>query len=125
MTVVTQDALQSARCADLLKALSEPLRLRIVDLLRHGEMTVGDIAEALQSEVVTVSHHLGILKNAGFVEATRDGRYKVYRLREDMLQDSPSDEALQILNLGCCRIEIPSALNPPSAETPATKSPAE
>ena len=59
------DNFQSKECADRLKALSEPLRLRIVDILRHGEMTVGDIAEFLETELVTVSHHLKILKHAG------------------------------------------------------------
>src|SRR5262245_41818231 len=53
------DAFRSEECAELLKALSEPLRLRIVDVLRHGPLTVSDIAEFLEVELVTVSHHLG------------------------------------------------------------------
>lgn len=100
------DNFQSKTCADQLKALSEPLRLRIIDLLRHGEMTVGDIAEFLETELVTVSHHLKILKNAGLVEAERDGRFIVYRLRADLLQKVASSSK-EFLNLGCCRIEIP------------------
>ena len=100
------DNFQSKTCADQLKALSEPLRLRMVDLLRHGEMTVGDIAEFLEVEIVTVSHHLKILKNAGIVEAERDGRYIVYRLRTDLLQKARNTRR-EYLNLGCCRIEVP------------------
>lgn len=108
-TVITvdKDNFQSKECADRLKALSEPLRLRIVDVLRHGELTVGDIAELLEVELVTVSHHLKILKNAGLVEAQRDGRFIVYRLKSDLLQQA-SKNSKQFLNLGCCRIEVPN-----------------
>ena len=100
------DNFQSKACADQLKALSEPIRLRIVDILRHGEMTVGDIAEFLETELVTVSHHLKILKHAGLVQAERNGRFIVYRLRRDLLQKAEHNRR-QFLNLGCCRIEVP------------------
>ena len=104
---VDSDAFQSKSCADQLKALSEPIRLRIVDILRHGEMTVGDIAEFLETELVTVSHHLKILKHAGLVEVKREGRFMVYSLRTDLLQKA-SGNSRQYLNLGCCRIEVPA-----------------
>lgn len=103
---VTDDTFQAQTCADQMKALSEPLRLRIIDVLRHGEMTVGDIAEFLEAELVTVSHHLGILKQARLVAARREGRFMVYSLREDLLEQA-SGRAKQFLNLGCCRIEVP------------------
>ena len=103
---VDNDNFQSKSCADHLKALSEPLRLRIVDILRHGEMTVGDIAEFLEVEIVTVSHHLKILKNAHLVKVKREGRFMIYRLSPDLLQKA-SGSSKQYLNLGCCRIEVP------------------
>jgi DNA-binding transcriptional ArsR family regulator len=103
---VENDAFQSKSCADQLKALSEPIRLRIIDVLRHGEMTVGDIAEFLETELVTVSHHLKILKHADLVEVKREGRFMVYSLRSDLLQKA-SGRSRQYLNLGCCRIEVP------------------
>ena len=106
MIVLESDNFQSKTCANQLKALSEPLRLRIVDILRHGEMTVGDIAEFLETEIVTVSHHLKILKHAGLVEAERDGRFIIYRLRNDLLQKAVRSSK-EFLNLGCCRIEVP------------------
>ena len=106
MIDVENDNFQSRECADQLKALSEPLRLRIVDVLRHGELTVGDIAEFLEVELVTVSHHLKILKHAGLVEANRDGRFIVYRLRTDLLQKTGKNSK-QFLNFGCCRLEVP------------------
>ena len=103
---VENDSFQSKSCADQLKALSEPIRLRIIDILRHGEMTVGDIAEFLETELVTVSHHLKILKYADLVEVKRDGRFMVYSLRSDLLQKAVGRSG-QFLNLGCCRIEVP------------------
>lgn len=104
---VENDTFQAKSCADQLKALSEPIRIRIIDLLRHGEMTVGDIAEFLETELVTVSHHLKILKHADLVEVERDGRFMVYRLRSDLLQKGAGRSKQQFLNLGCCRIEVP------------------
>lgn len=100
------DTFESKSCAEQLKALSEPIRLRIIDILRHGEMTVGDIAEFLETELVTVSHHLKILKHADLVEVKRDGRFMVYSLRPDLLQKA-GGRSRQYLNLGCCRIEVP------------------
>jgi len=99
------DVLQSETCAVQLKALSEPIRLRIVDALRHSPLTVSDLSQTLDVEMVTVSHHLGILKHAHLVKAERDGRFMVYRLCDDILQKTGGSK--QFLNLGCCRLEIP------------------
>lgn len=99
------DAFQSEMCAERLKALSEPLRLRIVDLLRHGELTVSEIAEKLSVEIVTASHHLQILKNADLVTPRREGRFMYYSLSKDLLQKRGKSK--QLLDLGCCAIEVP------------------
>jgi DNA-binding transcriptional ArsR family regulator len=104
---VDKDTLQSQACAEQLKALSEPIRLRIVDLLRQSPLAVSDIAGLLDVEMVTVSHHLGILKHADIVEAEREGRFMIYRLRDDLLQKAGGANSKQFLNLGCCRLEIP------------------
>lgn len=102
-----KDTFQSQMCAEQLKALSEPLRLRIVDALRQGPLTVSHIAELLETEIVTISHHLGILKHAELVSCERDGRFMIYRLREDLLEKTGGAKSRQFLNLGCCRLEIP------------------
>jgi DNA-binding transcriptional ArsR family regulator len=103
---VADDPLQSDQCAEMLRALSEPIRLRIVDCLRSGPKNVGEIGEALDAEIVTVSHHLGILKNAGIVERERQGRFMLYKLREGVIETKRSSSP-DHLNLGCCRLEIP------------------
>lgn len=112
---VDNDPLQAQSCAEQLKALSEPIRLRIIDVLRQGPMTVGDIAEFLETELVTVSHHLGILKNAELVSAKRDGRHMVYSLCPDILQKTAGKHPREFLNFGCCRLELPEGKDAPTA----------
>jgi ArsR family transcriptional regulator len=99
------DTFQSDFCAGQLKTLGEPLRLRIIDLLRHGEMTVGGIAECLDVELVTASHHLKVLKQAKLVTPRREGRFMYYSLEKDLLKTSGKHR--QYLDLGCCRLEVP------------------
>lgn len=69
--------------AATLKALSDPTRLRIVSLLRHGSMCVCDLVEALQTPQSKISRHLAFLKNAGWVESERSGKWMHYSLAED------------------------------------------
>lgn len=106
--LVSKDRLQSDSCAEKLKALGEPLRLRIVDALRSGPLSVGEIAKALDEGIVTVSHHLNLLFHAEIVEREKQGRYVVYRLREGLLvtRSSRGDDKEHI-DLGCCRLEVP------------------
>ena len=101
------DSFQSDQCAEKLRSLSEPIRLRIIDHLRLGELNVSSLAKALRLEVVTVSHHLGILKNADIVERQRDGRCMIYRLRDGVIDIRKRKDGFDHLNLGCCRIEMP------------------
>jgi DNA-binding transcriptional ArsR family regulator len=104
---LTEDPLQPERCAHLLKALAEPERLRIVQVLRKGTRNVTELAEELQSELVNVSHHLLVLKNAGLVECRKQGRFVLYTLSPGLLQIEGSEA--EHLNLGCCRLELPDA----------------
>ena len=68
--------------AQLFKALSEPVRLRIISLLLHGERCVCDIMAVLKMPQSTVSRHLAYLKNAGWVEGERRGVWMYYRMAE-------------------------------------------
>lgn len=99
-----EDVFPSVECADRLKALGDPLRLRIVSLLYHGEKSVSQIAEALDTELMTVSHHLQILKNANLLANRRDGRFIIYSLENGLR--GPETSSKQCLNLGCCSIVV-------------------
>ncbi|MFH5803671.1 ArsR/SmtB family transcription factor [Alienimonas sp. DA493] len=98
------DRLQSEVCSEKLKALGEPTRLRIVDLLRDGPANVSEIAAALRLPVVTTSHHLQVLAHAALVDRKKAGRKVVYSLPADLLPAADADH----LNLGCCRLELPA-----------------
>ncbi|MDQ0113369.1 ArsR/SmtB family transcription factor [Paenibacillus harenae] len=67
-------------------ALSEPNRLRIVELLQAGPMTVGDIAERLGLRQPQASKHLRVLLEAGLVEVQADANRRHYKLREQPFQ---------------------------------------
>ncbi len=103
---VAQDVFQADYCAERLKALSDPHRLRIVAALRYGELTVSDIAQLLDAEMVTFSHHLKIMKHARLAEVRREGRFKYYRLHANLLQTK--SRGCSFLDLGCCRPEVPT-----------------
>lgn len=65
---------------DTFKALSEPLRLRIMALLTEGELCVCDFTEVLSLPQSTVSRHMARLKAAGLVDDRREGKWVHYRL---------------------------------------------
>jgi DNA-binding transcriptional ArsR family regulator len=66
--------------------LSERHRLAIVSLLLEDAHSVGEIEQRLRLPQPTVSKHLRVLREAGFVEATTDAQRRVYRLRPEPLQ---------------------------------------
>jgi len=68
--------------ADLCKVLTEPKRLVILEALRRGESSVGELAAALGCSLPNVSQHLGVLRHAGLVSAHRVGTTVNYRLSE-------------------------------------------
>jgi DNA-binding transcriptional ArsR family regulator len=67
--------------------LAEPNRRAILTLLAGGERSVGDLESALKLSQPSVSKHLRVLREAGFVEATIDAQRRVYRIRAEPLQE--------------------------------------
>ncbi len=68
--------------AEILKAMSDPCRLKILTLLKEGELCVCEIMIILDRQQSTTSHHLSILKDAGLIKERKDGRWSRYRLSE-------------------------------------------
>ncbi|NBD27743.1 ArsR/SmtB family transcription factor [Paenibacillus glycinis] len=66
-----------------LSALAEPNRINIVQLLRDGPLTVGEIAERLELSQPKTSKHLKVLRESGIVEARIDANRRFYRLRPE------------------------------------------
>ena len=87
-------------CAEMLKVLADETRLAVVRQLMSGSRHVGGINAELQVEPTLLSHHLKVLREAGIVEAERDGKAMLYRL-------SPNVESRRrgkAIDLGCCRL---------------------
>lgn len=71
-------------------ALSEPNRLQIVELLRDGPLSVGEIAEKLGLKQPQVSKHLKVLSEAGLVEVQPIANRRIYKLRPQPLKEMES-----------------------------------
>ena len=71
----------------MFEVLVEPRRRRILDLLRGGEQTVGDLVSELGMSQPGVSKHLRILREAGLVKVRADGQRRLYRLRTQPLRE--------------------------------------
>jgi DNA-binding transcriptional ArsR family regulator len=67
--------------ASVLKALGQPTRLQILDLLKGGERCVCEIFPAIHQEQANVSKHLSILKQAGILESRKDGLRIIYKIK--------------------------------------------
>jgi DNA-binding transcriptional ArsR family regulator len=68
-------------------ALAEPHRRKILDLLRDGERSVGDLVGRLRLSQPGVSKHLGVLREAGLVRVRAEGRKRWYGLRPEPLAE--------------------------------------
>ena len=69
------------------RALADPTRRRILELIRDGDLAAGDIAAQFPIAFASVSHHLQILKEADLVLARRDGQHIRYSLNTTVFQD--------------------------------------
>ncbi len=67
-----QDSLRNFK-AEFLKALSHPVRIKILELLRAGEMSVTELQEQLKIDSSSVSQHLSVLRHKGIVESRKVG----------------------------------------------------
>jgi len=70
-----------------LKALSDPTRLKILYLLSDGELCVYEIICALDKPQSSISHHLNILKNLGFIKGRKEGVWIHYSLTSPKIAD--------------------------------------
>lgn len=72
---------------DGFKALADPTRRHILELLAQGDLTAGEIAAHFDMAKPSVSHHLNILKNAGLVADERRGQNIVYSINLTVFQE--------------------------------------
>lgn len=83
----------------VLEAISDPNRRKILDLLKSGEKSVGELAEHLDISGASLSHHLNKLKAANLVLQRREGQYVYYSIHTSVFEDA-AQYVIQIFNKG-------------------------
>jgi DNA-binding transcriptional ArsR family regulator len=71
------------RIAEVLKAMADPTRLKILHCLHHGELCVSDILSFVGGSQANVSKHLSVLKRSGLVDNRREGLNVFYRIIDE------------------------------------------
>ena len=71
-----------------LKALADPTRREILNLLKSGKRSAGEIADQFDITAAAVSRHLSVLKEADLIEDTREGKFIFYELNTSVLEES-------------------------------------
>lgn len=70
-----------------LRALADPIRREILELLKRGRLSAGEIAERFPVTAASISRHLSVLKDAGLIRDTREGKYIYYDLNASVLEE--------------------------------------
>ena len=70
-----------------MKALSDPIRREILELLRSGRMSAGQIGEKFPVSGAAVSKHLSVLKEADLIRDAREGKFIFYELNASVLEE--------------------------------------
>ncbi len=70
-----------------LKALADPTRREILNLLKSGRKSAGEISDHFDITAAAISRHLSVLKEADLIDDTRDGKYIFYELNASVLEE--------------------------------------
>ena len=84
--------------AERFRALAEPARLRLLNVLLEGERSVTELVEETGLNQANVSKHLGVLRSCGFVERRKDGLYSFYSIADDSVGT--------LCDIMCGRLEV-------------------
>ena len=95
---------ESSSCAEKLKVLADTTRLAVLESLMEKPQRVNELMDALDVEQSLLSHHLAQLREAGLVEARRDGKAVLYQLAPGVTPATTE----KALDLGCCQLSFPS-----------------
>ena len=70
-----------------LKALADPIRREILNLLKNGRLSAGEISDHFPVTAASISRHLSVLKEADLIRDTREGKYIYYDLNTTLLEE--------------------------------------
>ena len=71
-----------------LKALSDPIRREILNLLKAGRLSAGEITEHFDVTAASISRHLSVLKEADLIRDTRQGKFIYYEINTSVLEET-------------------------------------
>ncbi len=94
------------KVAAMLAALAEPTRLQIAFHLASGPHHVSQLAELVGAPMVNMSHHLGVMRQAGLLDDEKHGRKVVYRFRPEVFAPGGENGVLGTLSIGSFRLII-------------------
>ncbi len=72
---------------DTLRALADPTRREILNLLKNGRLSAGEITQHFSVSAPSISRHLSVLKDADLIRDQREGKYIYYRLNASVLEE--------------------------------------
>lgn len=70
-----------------LKALADPIRREILNLLKGGKLSAGEIVDHFSVTGASISRHLSVLKDADLIRDTREGKFIIYELNASVLEE--------------------------------------
>lgn len=111
---VLSDPATMHETAELMRLLADPTRLRVLSLLEDGEMNVSTLCRELDVAQPTVSHHLGLLREAGILLCRREGKQVFYSINPTHLQPPDDRGCLHLrhghLELHMCAVNAASVV---------------
>ena len=75
------------RLQNTLRALSDPIRREILEMLKNGRMSAGDISAKFEVTDASISRHLSVLKEADLIRDKREGKFIFYEINTSVLED--------------------------------------
>ena len=93
-------------CAEKLKVLADTTRLAVLESLMDKPRHVGELMELLGVEQSLLSHHLALLRDAGLVDAIRDGKAVLYQLAPGVAATT----SRKSIDIGCCQLSFPQSV---------------
>jgi DNA-binding transcriptional ArsR family regulator len=108
---------EARKVAALLAAVAEPTRLRVLWQLAKGPQHVGALADLVDIPMVNMSHHLGVMRQAGVLDDAKDGRRVIYKLKPEVFTPGTTPDVLGVLVLGNFRMVMRAKPEPPPVTT--------
>ncbi len=96
--------MQGSECSEVLRALADPTRRRIIEALLAGGVSVNTLSERISVPQYQTSKHLRVLKEAGIVDVVADGKTRTYSLVPDLQERLRGKDPA--LDFGCCTFRV-------------------